>query len=86
MGHQEIKLAVAGLAEDRIAALDGDWSEFTEAEQSAFRLARRLTHEPHRLNDDDINRLREHYTELQILEMLMSVAPNIEPGLPLDYK
>ena len=29
LGHQEIKLAVAGLKEEAIAALDGDWAEFT---------------------------------------------------------
>ena len=76
MGHQEIKLAVAGLTEDQIAALDGDWSNFSAAEQAAFRYARRLTHEPHRLHDDDIGRLRPHYTDLQILEMTMSIAAN----------
>jgi hypothetical protein len=29
---------IAGLKEDEIAALDGDWSEFTPAQRSAFRL------------------------------------------------
>lgn len=76
MGHQEIKLAVAGLTEDQIAALDGDWSGFTEAEQAAFRFARRITHEPHQIHDGDIESLRKHYTNLQILEMVMSLAFN----------
>ena len=31
MGHQESQLPAFGVAEDRIAALDGDWSEFTHA-------------------------------------------------------
>jgi hypothetical protein len=29
---------IAGLKEDKIAALDGDWSEFTPAQRSAFML------------------------------------------------
>ena len=36
MGHQETQLPAFGVAEDRIAALDGDWSEFTLAERAAF--------------------------------------------------
>ncbi len=38
LGHQEIKLAVAGVDEDTLAALDGDWSEFTPKEQAGIRL------------------------------------------------
>jgi hypothetical protein len=38
LGHQESKLLIAGLKEDEIAALYGDWSEFTPAQRSAFRL------------------------------------------------
>jgi alkylhydroperoxidase family enzyme len=76
LGHQEIKLAVAGLKEEEIAALDGDWSEFTPAQRAAFAVARKLTYEPHLLADADIDRLRKHYTDLQILEMVLSVAGN----------
>ena len=38
LGHQEAKLLGAGMKEDEIAALDGDWSQFTPAEQAAYRL------------------------------------------------
>lgn len=76
LGHQEIKLSVAGLDEDRIAALDGDWSEFTPKEQAAFGFARKLTYEPHLLADADVEKLREHYSDLQILEIVLSVAGN----------
>jgi alkylhydroperoxidase family enzyme len=64
------------LAEERIAALDGDWSEFTPRERVAFALARKLTYEPYRIADADIDQLRTHYTDLQILEMVFSVAGN----------
>jgi alkylhydroperoxidase family enzyme len=75
-GHQESKLLAAGLKEDEIAALDGDWSEFTPAQRSAFAFARKLTYEPYRLEDADIDALRKDYKDLQILEMILSVAGN----------
>src|SRR5438128_9254903 len=60
LGHQEVKLAVAGVKEEEIAALDGDWSEFTPAQRAAFAFARKLTFEPHHLADADIDQLRKH--------------------------
>jgi hypothetical protein len=76
MGHQESKLLSAGMQEDEIAGLDGDWLEFSEAERAAFALARKLTYEPHKLSDADIDAVAKHYTRLQILEMVLSVAGN----------
>jgi alkylhydroperoxidase family enzyme len=64
------------LKEDEIAALDGDWSEFTPAERAAFGFARKFTFEPHRLTDADVAALRKHYTDRQILEMILSMAGN----------
>lgn len=76
LGHQESKLLNAGMVEDEVAALDADWSVFPPAEQAAFALARRLTLEPHLLSDADIERCRKHFTDPQIIEMVMSVAGN----------
>jgi alkylhydroperoxidase family enzyme len=76
LGHQESKLLSAGMTEDEIAALDGNWEVFSPAEQAAFAFGRRLTLEPQLLSDADIDRLRKHYTDLQILEMILSVAGN----------
>jgi hypothetical protein len=76
LGHQESKLLAAGLNEDTIAALDGDWSEFTPAQRSAFAFARKFTFEPNHLTDADVNALRKDYTDLQILEMILSMAGN----------
>lgn len=76
LGHQESKLLGEGLSEDRIAALDVDWSEFTEAEQAAYAFARKYTLQPHLLGDDDITALRRFYSESQILEMMLSMAWN----------
>ena len=76
LGHQEQKLSATGMTDDEIAALDFDWQLYSPAEQAAFAYARKLTYEPHRLGDDDINKLRPFYTDSQILEMTMSVAFN----------
>lgn len=76
LGHQESKLLGAGMTEDEIAALDGDWAEHTPAQRTAYTFARKFTYEPHKLNDADIDGLRKHYTEKQILEMILSMAGN----------
>ncbi len=73
-GHQEVKLSGDGVKEETIAALDGDWSEFTPAERAAFAFTRKLTYEPDKLNDADIDALRKHYNDLQILEIITSVG------------
>jgi alkylhydroperoxidase family enzyme len=74
LGHQEQKLLSAGLDDDRIAALDGDWSQFTPAEQAAFAFTRKLTFEPHLIGDDDIARLKAHYNDIQVFEIISLVA------------
>ena len=74
LGHQESKLASSGVSEDTIAALDFDWSEFSDRERLAFGLARKLTFEPHLINRADIEPLKKHYTDLQILNLISSIA------------
>ncbi len=76
LGHQEQKLSAAGMLEEEIAALDSDWGRFPPEEQAAFAYARKLTYEPNRLSDADIAALRAFYTDLQILEMTLSIAGN----------
>src|SRR5262245_12302725 len=76
LGHQESKLLGAGMSEDEIAALDGDWEQATPAERAAYVFARKFTVEPHRLTDADIDGLRPYYKDLQILEMILSMAGN----------
>lgn len=75
-GHQEGKLLRDGMTEDQIAALDSDWEQFTPAQQAAFAFARKFTFEPHKLTDADIDALRKHYKDEQILEMTLSMAGN----------
>lgn len=74
LGHQEHKLLSAGLTDDRIAALDGDWALFTPAEQAAFAFTRKLTFEPHRIGDEDIAKLKAHYNDAQVFEIVSLVS------------
>ncbi len=76
LGHQESKLLGAGMTEDEIAALDGDWAGHTPAQQAAYAFARKFTFEPHTMTDADIDGLRKHYKDMQILEMVLSMAGN----------
>jgi alkylhydroperoxidase family enzyme len=64
------------MSDNLIAALDLDWSAFPENERAAFALARRLTLEPQLLTDADIQECRKHYSDVAILEMVLSVAGN----------
>ena len=68
---------MTGLSEDKIAALDKRLGRVhAAAEQSAFDLTRRLTHQPHTLTDDHLAAVSKHYKPLQVLEIIFTVANN----------
>jgi hypothetical protein len=76
IGHQESKLLGLGRSEDQIALLDSDWNQFDVASQAAFAFAKKFTLEPHLFSDADIAGLQVHFTDDQILEMVLSMAGN----------
>jgi len=76
IGHQETKLLAAGVPEEVIAALDCDWSSFTDAERAAFAFARKYTLQPHTFSGTEIEGLKQFYTDRQILEMCLSMSWN----------
>ena len=76
LGHQEWKLSATGMNDDAIAALDADWSAYSQAEQAAFAYARLLTYEPHRISAAEFEKVTQYYTPLQVLEMTMSISGN----------
>lgn len=76
LGHQELKLAAAGMTDDQLAALDVDWDAYPADERAAFEFTRRLTYEPHTVDAAAVDALRKHYKDLQILEILFTVANN----------
>ena len=74
MGHQESKLAAAGLDDARVAGLDHDWSRFSARERAAFALARKLTLTPQDVVPADVAGLREFYTDPEITQILLFVG------------
>jgi alkylhydroperoxidase family enzyme len=75
LGHQEVKLSSAGLSEDAIAALDGDWSEADEPTRAARKLAVWVTVAPQRpIPKDILDALAKKYDEGQIDEIILAVA------------
>jgi AhpD family alkylhydroperoxidase len=76
LGHQEHKLLAAGMTEDQIAALDSAWNAFLESDQVAMEFARKLTVDPAGIVESDFERLRAHWDDQQIIELVHSVASN----------
>jgi alkylhydroperoxidase family enzyme len=74
LGHQELKLAAAGVSDDDIAALDGDWVAATARERAAYAFTRKLTHTPQLVTAADIEALKTHFTPAQVSDILVTVA------------
>ncbi len=74
LGHQESGLAARGVTDDQLAALDGDWMEFDSAKQAAFAFATKVSFEPYLIEDADLAILRKHYSEQQIIELVVHIA------------
>ena len=74
LGHQEHKLAAVGMSDDEIAALDSDWSRFPAREQAAMRLTRKMTLEPHAIFSTDVDELRSHFSNAEIIELVYTIA------------
>jgi AhpD family alkylhydroperoxidase len=92
LGHQEHKLASAGLSDDQIAELDSDWNDCPPQEKAAFALARKMTLEPHRVDDADVDALRPFFNPAQIIELVHTIASYNSTnrwtdslGLPQDH-
>jgi alkylhydroperoxidase family enzyme len=74
LGHQEYKLLGAGVSDDDIAALDGEWPAAPSKERAAYAFAKKLTHTPHLMSAADVEALKKHYTAAQAAEILVTVA------------
>ena len=75
MGHSEMLLAVAGLKPDEIKArttklAEGDWSDFSPAEQTAFQFAYKQAKEPGKLTDADMHGLAESFGRHRALDLV----------------
>jgi AhpD family alkylhydroperoxidase len=74
LGHQENKLLSAGVGEQRIAALDCDWSSFTPRDRAAFAFARKSTLRPDLIDQADVDSLATHFKPLECLEIVYLVS------------
>jgi AhpD family alkylhydroperoxidase len=74
LGHQEHKLTAAGVTDDDIAVLDGDWGGFPDKERAGLVFTRKLTVAPYALGPDDVKELTRFYTPAQAFEITVTVA------------
>jgi alkylhydroperoxidase family enzyme len=49
-------------------------TDFTEAEKAALELAERETRDPHSVDDELWNRLKQHYDDGQIIEIASAIG------------
>lgn len=75
MGHSEMLLAVAGLKEDEIKQrtkklADGDWSDFSAAEQIAFQFAHKQAKEPAALTTKEMQRLAGTFGNHRAIDLI----------------
>lgn len=71
-----------GLTEAKIAALDDAAAEsgFTVRERMALEFAEKLALDHHSVDDDDFTRLREEFSDPEILELGMMIGQYIGFG------
>jgi len=56
-------------AQDWQALKDGEYGSFSPAEQAALNFADKLTRELHKISDADIETLKQHFSEEQVLDL-----------------
>ena len=49
-------------------------TDFTEAEKAALELAERETRDPHSVDDELWNRLKQHFDDAQIIELASAIG------------
>jgi alkylhydroperoxidase family enzyme len=74
LGHQEAKLRAAGMTEEQIASLDGDWSGFDDKDRAALAYALKITLEPHLVGQADIDALAKHFDPPALLGVISANA------------
>lgn len=74
LGHQELKLRSVGMSDDQIAALDSRWDLFPTAEQAAMELTHQLTMSPHTVQAADVAKLKEFYSDREVIDIVYTVA------------
>src|SRR5215471_13490922 len=75
MGHTEMLLAVAGMEEDKIAErcrklAEGDWSDLSAAERTAFVFAYKQAKTPWAIDAADVAALVAHFGAERALDVI----------------
>jgi hypothetical protein len=85
------KLRALGQTDDQIFALDGDWKEFTPAEQALFQFARHQAATPIALTDEDVALALKLTGPRQVVQLINFVTSRAyfdrvteAAGLPVD--
>jgi alkylhydroperoxidase family enzyme len=78
--------------EDWSALKAGDYSRYNEKEKAALDYAEKLTRTPHEVSDDDLDILKRHFSEAEIVDLhLLTGLANLtnrftDPlGLELEF-
>jgi uncharacterized peroxidase-related enzyme len=61
-------------AEDWTALKDGNYTRFSEKEQAALAYADKLTRAPHDITDADVERLKKHFSDAEIVDLHLLVG------------
>ncbi len=69
-----------GLTEDKIAQLDAETNTYTPRETLALEYAERLAVDHHNIDDDFFVRLREVFSDAEVLELGMMIGQYIGFG------
>ena len=68
------------MTEEKIAQLDEPINSFSDSERLALEYADRMALDHHNMDDDFFDRMREHFTDEQILELGMMIGQFIGFG------
>ncbi len=74
LGVARQRLRALGQSDSEIFALDQPTEGFTPAEQQVFQFTRKLTVAPQLIVDSDIARLREHFSDSEVAEIVHRVT------------
>ncbi|MGI9327830.1 MAG: carboxymuconolactone decarboxylase family protein [Pseudomonadales bacterium] len=69
-----------GLTEDKIAGLDAEAAAFSPREKLAIDYAQKLAEDHHRIDDAFFERLREEFSDPEIVELGMMIGQYIGFG------
>jgi uncharacterized peroxidase-related enzyme len=61
-------------AEDWRALKDGNYARYTDKEQAALAYAEKLTRTPHEIADADVEKLKKHFSDAEIVDLHLLVG------------